>query len=72
LLITLGGKCKTIYRLANVKQTNLGQYNSRELLLQKFYILADMIIDLGKDQERLPRFVRIQTYYIFLIHLFKG
>ena len=55
-----------------MKQTNLGQYNSRELLLQKFYILADMIIDLGKDQERLPRFVRIQTYYIFLIHLFKG
>ena len=55
-----------------MKQTNLGQYNSRELLLQKFYILADMIIDLGKDQERLPRFVRIQAYYIFLIHLFKG
>ena len=48
--------------MANVKTTNHGSYNSIEKVNELLYILSDIVLEVGRDQQTTPPPVRNLLY----------
>ena len=56
LLFILGGQVKTgCFKMATVKLSHLGAYNTKAKQTEHFLLLGDVILDVGADQLRSPK-----------------